>query len=112
MTTIPQPTIDRLLKEQGNKCVRCWRTIPPHAVHHAVYTRDKRVKELDDIQNLQLIGPTCHSNHGRLSSWFMRCRAYSEKIDLGYNMENWCESLPLLIKDNFIYLGEEEHGKR
>ena len=106
--TITPSTITQLLKEQGNKCARCWRPIPPHAVHHAVYTRDKRVKELDDIQNLQLICPTCHSNHGRLSSWFMRCVAYSEKIDLGYDMAKWNKEMDMKVKDNFIYLGEDK----
>lgn len=109
--TITPATINQLLKDQHNRCATCWRTIPPHQVHHAVYTRDKRIKELDSIENLQLLCPDCHSNHGYLSSWFGRCMAWTKKIDAGYDMNTWNTELPMLIKDRFLYLGREQNGE-
>jgi len=110
--TITPATITRLLKEQHNTCANCWKSIPPYHVHHAVYTRDKRIKGLDDIENLQLLCPDCHSNHGYLSSWFGRCMAWTKKIDAGYDMDKWEKSLPMLIHDQFIYLGKKSETEK
>lgn len=111
--TITPAIISRLLADQKNKCSACWRTIPDFHVHHAIYTRDKRMKELDCVENLILLCPSCHlDNHGRLTSWFRRCVFWSAKIDGGYEMEKWNNDLDMKVKDNFIYLGEETNGKR
>lgn len=107
--SISQSLIDRLLKEQKNKCAACWRTIPDFHVHHAIYTRNKNMPFLDCAENLQLLCPTCHlEKHGYLSSWFGRCMAWTAKIEGGYEMEKWNDGLPMLIKDTFLVLGEEK----
>lgn len=108
---ITPSTRERVFHEQKGKCARCWRTFQSHEdlhAHHAVYTKDKRIKELDMAENIVLVCPKCHSDHGYLSSWFARCQAWSEKIDLGYDMVAWEKSLPMLIHDEFIYFEKEE----
>lgn len=109
--TIARTLIDRLLKEQKNQCAACWRTIPDFHVHHAIYTREKRMSFLDCAENLQLLCPGCHSDkHGYLSSWFGRCMAWTKKIEQGYDMAAWNDGLPVRIKDEFLFLGEK-YGK-
>jgi len=113
--TITPATRERVFTEQRGKCATCWRHFQSHEemhAHHCIYTRDKRMPELDEAPNIQLLCPDCHSNHGYLSSWFGRCMAWTAKIDAGYEMAAWNESLPMLIKDSFIYLGEEKDGKK
>ena len=109
---IDPSTIQRLLKEQHGHCARCWHTIPPYQVHHAIYTRDKRfAKWLDMPNNLQLLCPICHAKHGYLSSWYARCAAWTDKINAGYDMEGWHAEIPMKVKDNFIYLKPKEREK-
>jgi len=112
--TITTPTRERVFREQKGKCARCPRVFQSHEdlhAHHAVYGRDKRIPELDQPENIQLICHKCHAEHGYLSGWFMRCMAWTEKIDLGYRMQEWHDNLPMLIKDEFIYLEGSEYGK-
>ena len=104
-------TIDRLFKDQHGHCAHCWRPVPPHQVHHAIYGREKRfAKWLDMPQNLQLICPTCHAKHGYLSSWFARCCAWTDKVNAGYDMEGWHADIPMLIHDQFIYFEKPERN--
>jgi hypothetical protein len=108
---IDQSIIDRLYREQHGKCQFCWRPIPPFHIHHAIYTRDKRFsKWLDMPANLVLTCPACHAQHGILSNIFMRMCVWSDKIDHGYDMEKWHTDIPMLIKDQFIYIGKEERN--
>ncbi len=106
---ITQSIIDRLYCEQKGTCQFCHRPIPPYHVHHAVYSRDKRFsKFLDMPENLVLTCPACHAQHGMLSNMFTRMRVWSDKIDLGYSMQEWHDSIPMLIKDRFIYIGKKD----
>jgi hypothetical protein len=106
---ISQSTIDRLLKDQQYTCELCWQHIPPYHAHHAVYTKDKRFASyLDMPENLILLCPECHADHGKLSNWFMRCVIWSRKIDKGYDMVAWHEAIPMLIKDEFIYFEDKK----
>jgi hypothetical protein len=108
---ITQSTLGRLYREQRGICQFCCRPIPPFHVHHAIYTRDKRFsKWLDSAENLVLACPSCHANHGKLSNLFMRWCVWSDKIDRGYDMENWHREIPMLLKDHFIYIGESERN--
>ena len=108
--TITQETTDRLMNEQHGKCAACWRLVPPYEVHHAILTRDKKfAKWLDMPENLVLLCPKCHQNeHGYLTGWFQRCSFWTDKIDAGYDMDAWHDSIPMMIKDTFIYLGEKK----
>ena len=104
---IPQPLIDRLLKDQHGCCWKCGRGLPPYETHHAVYTRDVRFQKwLDQIQNLLLICPKCHSNHGSLSNLNTRRAAFKWKCEHGYEMQEWEMSIPFVVHDRF----EEENG--
>ena len=78
-------------------------------IHHAIYTRDvKFAKYLDMSENLVILCSLCHTNnHGEMSSWFMRCHWWTMKIELGYPMEEWHESIPMVIKDNFLDLSRD-----
>jgi 5-methylcytosine-specific restriction endonuclease McrA len=110
--SIDQSVIDRLYREQHGICQFCWRPIPPYSVHHAVYTRDIHfAKWLDMAENLVLACPVCHADHGKLSNLFMRCCVWSDKIDRGYDMEKWHDSIPMFLKDNFVYIGKEERNE-
>jgi len=118
MTTKAQWTAirERVFKDQKGKCWSCWRTFNSHEqmhAHHSVYTADKNFsKWLDSAENIVLLCPLCHSDHGKLSSWFMRLCAWSSKIDQGYDMESWHDGIPMLIKDNFFYIGKDGRNKR
>ena len=106
---ITQSVIDRLYREQKGVCQFCHRPIPPYHVHHAIYTRDKRFsKFLDMPENLVLTCPACHAQHGKLSNLFTRLWLWSEKIDRGYDMESWHNSIPMRVKDRFDYVPKEE----
>ena len=77
--------------------------------HHAVYTRDINFsKWLDRAENIFLICPECEKDHGYLTCWFRRLCAWSDKLDDGYDMESWEQSIPMLIHDKFFYIGKEE----
>lgn len=103
--TIAASTIQRLLKEQRNACWNCGRPLKDWHVHHAVYGREKKFsKWLDMAENLFLVCRECHSRHGYLSCYFARCCAWTDKVNMGYDMEGWEKSIPMLIHDNFIYL--------
>jgi 5-methylcytosine-specific restriction endonuclease McrA len=102
--TITQSTIDRLMKEQKGVCCNCGRDLynTGYHVHHCCYTRDVRFsKWLDQIFNLELICPKCHANHGRLSNLSARQKAWKRKIEMGYEMQKWADSIPMLVKDRF-----------
>jgi len=107
---------ETVFKEQRGKCTRCGQSFASHDdmhAHHAVYTRMKGLEKwLDSEENIELVCPKCHADHGYLTSWFARYLAWSKKIDKGYDMEKWHAEIPMLIKDKFIYIGkEEENGK-
>ncbi len=111
--TITQATIDRLMKEQDGKCACCGRPFDntqdgtPRA-HHAVYTDNKKFsKWLDMPENLALVREDCHRRHGYLSNWVFRCYMWSDKIDQGYDMESWHDSIdPAMVRDRFVYVGQ------
>jgi 5-methylcytosine-specific restriction endonuclease McrA len=101
--TITQPTIDRLLKDQKGLCPLCGRDLyQGYHVHHAIYTRQAKFsKWLDSIQNLVLLCPRCHQNHGRLSNIEGRKRFFKLKIEQGYEMVEWERSIPFVVHDRF-----------
>lgn len=111
--TIPPSTIDRLLKEQHNACWNCGRPLTKYHAHHAVYGREKKfAKWLDMPHNLFLVCPDCHSRHGYLSCYFARCCAWTDKVNMGYDMEGWHAEIPMKVKDNFLYFaGKDKDGK-
>jgi hypothetical protein len=106
---------EHLFKQQKGQCAHCWRKFTSHEdmhAHHAVYSRMKGLEQwLDSVENITLLCPDCHANHGFHSSWFGRCLAWSKKIDAGFAMEKWHAEIPMLIKDNFLYIGKEENGE-
>ena len=114
MTTNAQWTAirKRVFKEQEGKCWVCPNVHATHETmhgHHAVYTYDKHFsKWLDRAENIFLLCPECHANHGDLSSYFKRCCAWTDKISAGYDMEKWHNEIPMLIKDNFLYLKKKD----
>jgi hypothetical protein len=109
---IPQSVIARLLKEQGNKCCACPRTFDrhPHHVHHAIIPRGqtnykKFKKWLDMGENLMLVCWICDQQHGDLTGDFRRNIFWTFKIDHGWDMEKWYDSIPMVDKSHqFIYL--------
>lgn len=115
--TISQSIIDRLLREQGNKCATCWRMIytrDDYHVHHAVIPKGqtnykKYKKYLDQAENLILVCWICHSDHGHLTNSFRRDIIWSRKIEQGYDMQGWYDSIPMLDKSHqFIYMESRE----
>lgn len=99
---ITQATIDQLLKEQKGDCPICGRALNEYHVHHALITRDVRFQKwLDQPENLQLICPRCHANHGRLSNFYARKKAWKAKVELGYDLDAWYDSIPMRVKENF-----------
>ena len=115
MSMIDPSTIDRLLKEQKNKCCNCWRTFDkyPYHVHHALIpkgqTNYKKFKKwLDMGENLMLVCPICDLQHGDLTNDFRRDIFWTFKIDNGWKMQEWYDSIPMRDKAHqFIYLGEK-----
>ena len=100
---------EKVFRDQRGKCAICPRVHQSHETmhaHHAVYSADKNFsKWLDSEQNIQLMCNDCHSKrHGYLTSWFGRCMAWTKKIEQGYEMDEWNDGLPMLIKDNFLFL--------
>lgn len=100
--TIAQRVIDQLYTEQGGDCAVCHRPFTHQMqVHHACMTRDIRfAKWLDQIFNLLLICPRCHANHGWLSKFETRKKAWKFKVEQGYDMKAWHDSIPMIVKDN------------
>ena len=99
---ITQKIIDQLFKEQKGNCPICGRALNKFHVHHAIYTRDIRFQKwLDMPENLQLICERCHANHGKLSNFYARKKAWKVKIELGYDMKGWLEGIPMKIKEQF-----------
>ena len=101
--SITQPLIDRLLKDQRGACWKCGRDLyKGYHVHHACITRDKRfAKYLDQAENLLLICPRCHSNHGNLSNIKTRRQVWQWKKAHGYDMDKWQEDMNMKITDKF-----------
>jgi len=99
--SITQSTIGILLKDQSGACWKCGRSIPPFEVHHAVYSRDMHFqKYLDMAENLILVCPYCHANHGALANFPTRKKVWQWKVEHGYEIKAWHEKLDMLIKDN------------
>ena len=115
--SITQATINKLYKEQRGGCALCGRLFThqnPAQCHHAIYGREKQfAKFLDMSENLVLLCADCHSGHGDMSNWFMRCHWWTWKKELGYPMEEWHESIvnkrgeQMIVKDNFLDLRME-----
>lgn len=100
--------IDRVMREQEYKCYCCGRPFDNSMdgkpdVHHGVITKDKRfAKWLDVAENAIIIRHKCHiTDHGRLSNYEARKKAYKYKKALGYDMRGWVDSLPMRSKENF-----------
>ena len=114
--TITPALIDRLLKEQRNKCAACWRTFDqhPYHVHHAVIpkgqTNFKKYKKwLDMGENLMLVCWVCDLQHGKLTNNFRRDMFWTFKINNGWDMQGWYDSIPMVDKSHqFLYLGEDK----
>ena len=103
---------ERLFKDQKGMCAHCWRTFNSHEdmhAHHAVYSRQKGLEKwLDSEENIVLLCPRCHDQHGYLSSWFSRCEFWGKKVEQGYDMEKWHQEIPMLIKDKFTWNMEDK----
>lgn len=106
---ISQSAIDQVLKEQGNMCWKCGGDLCNfgYELHHCVYTRDIRfAKYLDLPHNLVALCPHCHrKNHGRLTNITSRQKFYKYKLEKGYDMKAWVDSIPMLIHDRFEEAG-------
>lgn len=100
---ITDAVITILLRDQSGACWKCGRDLyGGYHVHHAIYTRDTRFsKWLDQVENLLLVCPRCHANHGILSKFETRKKALKWKIEHGYSMQKWLDGIPMLIKDRF-----------
>jgi len=110
---ITDKTINKLYDEQDGCCAWCGRkftSMNPMHVHHAIYARKKRFANwLDMPENLVALCSRCHlDNHGFMTSWRMRRHWWWYKIRLGYKMDEWSESIPMIIKDNFYDLTNEK----
>jgi len=122
MTTNAQWTAirKRVFKEQEGKCATCWRMLEqhPYHAHHAIIPKGqtnyaKYKKWLDMAENIVLVCRICHSQHGDLTNSFKRDMFWTDKIDLGYDMQGWYDSIPMIDKSHyFIYLGKEENGNK
>ena len=104
---------ERLFNEQRGKCAFCWRTFNTHEMmhlHHAVIpkgqTNYKKFKKwLDTPENCVMSCWQCHEQHGDLTNDFMRDCVWTDKIDAGYEMQEWYDSIPMADKSHiFIYI--------
>ena len=109
--TIKQSTIDRLLKEQKNQCWVCTRSFhqAPYHVHHAVIPKgqtnyQKYKKWLDMPENLILVCRHCHLNHGHLTNREYRDMIWTKKVNMGYDMKEWLESMNMKVTPIFMYI--------
>ena len=103
---------ETVYQDQGGVCQVCKHPygIDYLARHHAIYSRDKRFsKFLNSEENIVLLCVKCHggAKHGRLLHWMRRNMFWTDKIDQGYDMITWHDSIPMLEKDHFIYTKEE-----
>lgn len=110
--SIDQVTVDRLYKEQNGVCLFCQRPIPPYHVHHAVIPKSqtnykKFRKWLDMGENLVLVCPICDQQHGMMTGKKQKNIFWSIKIDLGYSMQEWLDSIPMREHKIFNYIGKE-----
>lgn len=114
MTTNKQWTVirEQVFADQNGKCWVCPKVHGSHDTmhaHHSVYSRDKKFdKWLNSVENIFLICPECHAHHGGLSNLFKRHCAWTDKIDMGYDMQAWHDKIPMLVKDEFEYIGHKE----
>ena len=107
--------IQRLIDDQSGKCATCWRLFdqtPPH-LHHAIipkgHTNYKKFKKwLDMAENLILVCWICHQDHGDLTCYFQRLCFWSDKVNMGYDMRAWLDSIPMRDKEEFIHIGEKK----
>ena len=53
------------------------------------------------VENLILVCPGCHANHGALANFFTRKKVWQWKVEHGYEIKAWHEKLDMLVKDNF-----------
>lgn len=98
--TIARRVIDQLYTEQGGVCAICNRKISDFHIHHAIYTRNKKFsKYLDVAENLVALCHKCHANHGWLSKFETRKKAWKFKVEQGYDMKAWHDSIPMIVKD-------------
>jgi len=108
-------TKPRILREQGFRCWFCGKPIADGHWHHGVIPRGrtnykKFQRWLDMPENGAIVCPECDTQHGRMTGFEVRNRLFSEKIDLGYDMIGWLESIPMRVKENFHYLPKEERN--
>ena len=104
---ITPETIDRLLKEQHNKCWKCGRALyTDFHVHHGIFPKShtnfkKYKKQLSMVENLFLVCPKCDLEHGYLSGYQMRCKGWADKVKLGYDMQVWIDSIGMIVPERF-----------
>jgi len=74
---------------------------PAEEAHHCLYGKDKRFKQLNDDENLQLVCIECHKYNGgalgyenKLRFWEWACEFYGHK-----HMVEWHNRLPMKIKE-------------
>jgi hypothetical protein len=97
--TISQSTVDRIRLEYP-VCFRCHGKA--EEIHHCIYHRQKKfMKWLDMPENLIMLCRKCHNDKGYVGSYFFRWMVYCKKVEIGYPMKEWHDSIPMLIKDNF-----------
>jgi len=108
-------TFRRILREQGNVCWFCGKPIREDQGHwhHGVIPRGhtnyrKFAHWLDMAENGAIVCPECDARHGRMTSFRIRNKLFSQKIDQGYDMFGWLESIPMKAKENFHYVEKEE----
>jgi len=106
-------TKQKLLKEQNNRCWFCGKPITDGHWHHGVvprgHTNYRKYKYwLDMPENGAIVCERCDNQHGRMTGFETRNQLFSEKIDLGYDMVEWLESIPMKTKDNFHYVPKED----
>jgi hypothetical protein len=110
---ISQSTVDRIRKENPN-CFRCGSNNNLE-VHHGVYADKKRFsKWLDMAENLVFLCHECNGgkHKGYVQSWFFRCMVFSWKLECGYDMDTWLDSIGMKSPDHFIYIGKDERFKQ
>jgi len=93
---------DLLTAERGQFCEVCHSRLATD-VHHCLYHRDRRHKELDCAENCELVCRTCHQD-GRVNSYQHRVEFYiSQCCRYGSRwMEEWNDGLPLKNKARFV----------
>jgi len=110
--SIDQSIIDRLYREQKGTCQFCHRPIPPFHVHHAVIpkgqTNYRKFRTFLDMgENLVLVCPVCDQQHGMMTGEKKKNIIWSIKIDLGWPMQEWLDSIPMREHKIFNYIEKE-----